>query len=811
MRLTALHGIRVVEISKTASGASCGLLLADAGATVTKVEPPAGDPARHSGPFVGPAGPDTSAPFLALNRNKESVVLDLASDEGRGAAADLLAQADVLVTDLAPRELGAAGLVPEQLTRDHPRLVVAAITPYGLTGPYRDRPATALTVSAAGGLSIGIGDADREPLALPDVPTSWQSGLAGGIGVMAALFARRRTGRGQVLDVSETDVLATVHTGYHLPNFIYRGIGGIRAGHRMGLGLYPMTVLPCADGYIYLSCPQMAQWRRFLELLGDPEWTQEPRYRNRRAMTEEYPDEVDALLSPWLMQRTKAEIFELCQAAHIPCAPLNSVADMVEDAHLREREFFAHIDHPVAGPALYPGIPFRISGDPGAPHRPAPRLGEQTDAVTSMPARSRPTGAEPVEPVPGVDNAAAALAGIRILDFGTAWAGPMAGQILADLGAEVIKIESRTRMDGLRLGRPIIGDDAAGGDEGEWPELQPIFHALNRNKLGVTVNLKTAEGAELVRRLAAQSDATLSNFSPHVLDRLGLGFDSLREVRPDIVMVEMTAAGDTGPLRDIVSYNSIILGLSGVGSLLGYEDRFIGMTQTGFADAVASLTAAYALLVAVWQRDATGVGRHVELSEWEATSALLGPQIVEYSTTGRVARAMGNASLTMAPHGNYPTADGWVAIAVRDDAEWARLVDVAGRADWRRPEYATAEQRVACRTELDALVSDWTRTGSAQDLADRLAATGIPAAVVMSIADQFVDEHFRERGIHLELEHPKVGEEYLHGFPFRLSATPARLERPAPMLGQHNDEVFRTLLGLSADELERLEHVGATD
>lgn len=785
--------------------AFCAQLLGDSGADVVKVEPPDGDPARRHGPFVGEEGPETSALFLALNRNKRGVTLDYTTPSGHELLDRMLSRADVLVTNLPPRELEETGLDPAVLTERHPRLVVVAITPYGLSGPYRDRPATDLTLSAAGGLSVGIGDPGREPLALPDLQASHQSGLAAAIGTMAALFARRRTGVGQVVDVSETDVLATVHTGYHLPNFLYRGVGGIRAGHRMGLGLYPMTVLPCADGYVYLSCPQMEQWQRFLHLMGDPAWTEEPRYRNRRAMTEEYPDEVDALLIPWLMQHTKAELFAMCREAHVPCAPLNTIADVVTDAHLRERGFFERIDHPVAGTATYPGVPFRISGDAGTSHGRAPLLGEHTAEVAAE------VAADPEVAPAGHDASAPqmkALSGIRILDFGTAWAGPMAGQILADLGAEVIKIESHTRMDGLRLGRPIIGEDAAGGDRGEWPELQPIFHALNRNKLGVTINMKTPEGVELVRRLAAHCDATLSNYSPHVLSRLGLGFEDLRRVNPEIVMVEMTAAGDSGPLRDIVSYNSIILGLSGFGSLLGYEDAFIGMTQTGFADAVASLTAAYALLVGLWGREDTGAGRHVELSEWEATTALLGMQIVDYSATGRLAEAVGNASATMAPHGNYETSDGWIAIAVRGDAEWKRLADEAGHQEWLRPDFATVDGRVRRRTELDALVSAWTRTQSSADLAARLTASGIPAAPVMTIADQFADPHFGERGIHRELEHPKVGAEYVHGFPFQLSATPASLDRPAPLLGQHNADILGGLLGLPETEMTRLAEAG---
>ena len=217
------------------------------------------------------------------------------------------------------------------------------------------------------------------------------------------------------------------------------------------------------------------------------------------------------------------------------------------------------------------------------------------------------------------------LARYRVVDFGTAWAGPMAAQLLADLGAQVIKVESRERMDGLRLGRPIVGDDLAGGDRGLWPELQPVFHGINRNKLGITLNLKSGDGLELVRQLLAQSDVALNNYSPGVLERLGLDYPELRKIRPDIILVSMPALGETGPLRDVLAYAPIIQALSGLMSLVGYseEEQLVGELQAPWSDVVAAIHASLATVAALRHRNLTGQGQFIEVAQLEATTSML--------------------------------------------------------------------------------------------------------------------------------------------------------------------------------------------
>ena len=402
------------------------------------------------------------------------------------------------------------------------------------------------------------------------------------------------------------------------------------------------------------------------------------------------------------------------------------------------------------------------------------------------------------------------LSRYRVVDFGTAWAGPMAAQLLADLGAEVIKVESRERMDGLRLGRPIVGDDIAGGDRGLWPELQPVFHGINRNKLGLTLNLKTDEGLALVRELLARSDVAINNYSPGVLERLGLSYPELRELRPDIILVSMPAMGEVGPLRDVLAYAPIIQALSGLMSVVGYseDERLVGELQAPWSDVVAAIHAALATVAALRHRNLTGQGQFIEVAQLEATTSMLGEAFLEYQMTGSAPLPQGNFDPAFAPHNNYPCSepDRWVAIAVGTDEEWAAFCHALGSPAWATEErFETLAARLENIAELDSLVAAWTRQKTAREIMDLLQAHGVAAMPVMNIEDQFVDPHLQERQAYLEIEHPHVGIEWLYGMPWLLGSTPGGISRPAPLLGQHNDYILGELLGLPAGEIERLQ------
>ncbi len=377
-----LDGIRVVEYGGDVSGPFCGRTLADLGADVVKVEPLDGDPARHHGPFPGdrPDG-EHSGLYLFLNANKLGVTLDVTGACGRQVLKQLVAQADVFIDSYPSSSPTAPGLDYAALIDDNPGLIVTSLSPFGLTGPYRDYACYDINVSAAGGMSYGTGFPDREPLSLPLRQSSYLAGFAAALASAMALLSRGETGRGQVVEVSETEVSAVLLNGYHLPTYIYKGVPGRRWGNRMSLGLFPNCVLPASDGHICIDTPQLEQYQRFLQLLGEQPWSENPRYRNRRAMTEEYPEESEALIAPWFRERTKADIFELCRQNRVPCVPVKTIDEVISEPHLRQRGYWQERQQPGIGELTYPGPPYRFPRSPWRLARPAPRLGQHNQEV----------------------------------------------------------------------------------------------------------------------------------------------------------------------------------------------------------------------------------------------------------------------------------------------------------------------------------------------------------------------------------------------------------------------------------------------
>jgi crotonobetainyl-CoA:carnitine CoA-transferase CaiB-like acyl-CoA transferase len=383
MKPRALTGLRIIEYSTSIAAAASGKMLADLGAEVIKVEPPrTGDPARHHGPFPNDIpDPERSGLFLYLNTNKRGITLDPALPSGRDLLHRLLAEADVFLHNWSSAEAAALGLDYDHLCHHHPHLIVAAVTPYGSSGPYANYRGTDITACAAGGVSIGTGFRDRPPLTLPLSLGAHFASVAAAAAILLATFGRDVTGEGQFVDVSETDVLAILLAGYGIPTYIYRGVTGIRAGRHMSLGLYPNAVFECEDGFVCIDCPQLAQWNRLLEVMGNPAWVNEPRYRDRRQITEQYPREVDTLMAPWLMARDKATIFAETQAQRIPAGPVNTMKDVVDDTHLHTRQYFATVERDDTGPLTHPGAPYRLRQTPWAISRPAPRLGEHNEGI----------------------------------------------------------------------------------------------------------------------------------------------------------------------------------------------------------------------------------------------------------------------------------------------------------------------------------------------------------------------------------------------------------------------------------------------
>mgnify|MGYP001446702409 FL=1 len=399
------------------------------------------------------------------------------------------------------------------------------------------------------------------------------------------------------------------------------------------------------------------------------------------------------------------------------------------------------------------------------------------------------------------NDAARPLDGYRGLDFGWVLAGALPGMILADMGAEVLKVETRQRMDYMRLGRPIVGDEPD-------PEQHPLFHNVNRGKLSIALNTTKPEALDLIKNLVTHCDVVVENFSPGVMHRLGLGYDVFSAIKPEIVMASISSNGQTGPLRDLRAYAPSIGALSGLDSTLGYEgERPLGLKHA-YADIAGALHSVFAIVSALHQKERTGQGQYIDVSMLRATVATMGAGLMEYEMTGRVMGTKGNFDPVMAPYGNYACQgdDAWVSIAVRTEEEWQGLKLAIGNPSWCEEErFASRYSRLQNRQDLDSNLATWTRERAAGEITELLQANGVAAIPVMGAEDRLFNPHFQERGLYSDIEHPSLGAEPIYNIMWNLNKTPPSILRHAPLLGEHNQQIFGGLLGMEKEEIARLE------
>jgi benzylsuccinate CoA-transferase BbsF subunit len=390
-----------------------------------------------------------------------------------------------------------------------------------------------------------------------------------------------------------------------------------------------------------------------------------------------------------------------------------------------------------------------------------------------------------------------------VVDMTWAWAGPHGTQLLALLGAEVIKVESHARLDHSRMRSLMWGVTRAG------PDQSPVFNDLNLNKLSLTLDLREQEARGLLRRLVAESDVLVENMRPGAMERLGLSYQELVQTKPDLIMLSSSAVGATGPERSYAGYAPTFSSLAGIADLTGYPDQ-PPTPLSGSVDLRVGTAGALAVVAALYRRRRTGEGQNIDLSSTEVMSSMIGEAFLEHSMNDRVPARCGNRHDVMAPHDCYPCAgeNRWVSIAVGSDAEWTALKAVIGDPGLEDERFAGPAERWQSQDALGPIIERWTRTRPVGDVTSLLQAAGVPAMRVHiedSIAD---DPHIAARDFIETVEHPELGRRRVVGAPWRFGAGGVGIRRPAPLLGEHNDYVLGEILGLPADEIERLTEAG---
>src|SRR6266540_7481263 len=774
-----LSGTRVVDLAGEPA-AMAGRILGDLGAEVVLVEPAGGHPLR--------ALPHR---FLAWGAGKTSVEVD-GPDDPR--LADLLATADAVID--TPGFPGTWELDPGSA----PQAVWVSVTPFGRAGPRSAWRASDLGVMASSGNMYATGDPDRPP-----VRCSEPSGYAHVGGETAyAVLAALASGAPLRVDVSMQEVVFVANM-VGLAEFAKTGHRGARRGANIGR---TREIWPCKDGWVSFGLrggkarvPSLETLTRLIvddgidaPALTDRDWSA---FSHATAPDDELK-EIEQPVAEYFGRHTMQELYEIACETNLMLAPCNSPREIYASAQLAAREFFG----PVGDVARFPRSFVIVSSRdgeaaPARPSGPAPALG------STIPAALGP------KPAPGAGFATqraggAAWEGVKILEFGSGAAGPIATRYFVEHGATVLRVESRSRPDFLRV--YALGPDNPHGLEGA-----PMFDGLNVGKRSVTLNLKHGDGIGVAKRLVAEwADAVVENFAPRAMRGFGLDYETLAALKPDLVMMSSCLQGQTGPHRDYPGFGGQGAALSGFNWLTGWPDREPLGPYGTITDSLAPRFVASALAAGLLYRRRTGRGVYLDIAQVEAGSYSLSPWLLDYEHDGTIGSRMGNRSPRAVPHGAFTCAgeDRWVAIACWTDDEWAQLSGFLGFDD---PSLATLASRLERVDDVEAAVEAWTATRTREEIADLLQAAGIEAVPVQDFGDVHDDPQVTFRQHFVPLTHPYMGDGLYERNGARLGDTPNAYERSGPTLGQDTDWVLGEVLGHSPAEQKRLEADGALD
>lgn len=813
----SLAGVRVLECGDSLAVAYAGRLLNDLGADVVKLEPPEGDPLRAAGPFVaGIPDRDASGSFAYFNAGKRSVL----TSAGPQVLRSLAARADVVVRGtrkgvdwILDAELGA-------VFETNPGLVLVDISTYGRDEDASLHPNYDLLALAASGLLDLNGTDPRNPRATPlryrGELSSVHAGANAVLAVVAALLERDRSGQGEHIDVSaQASVAAVLATA--LPRYSYTGVVPRRTGTR---SVNPWGFYRCRDGMVLIQCTEDAEFRRLLELFGNPEWGELEIFATTPER-EAASDVLDTYVAEEMARFGQQEFLALAFEHRVPAAPIHYGADILGWDHLLERGFFEHVEiesNHCRVRVPVPGRPWRYGGESPPKRGPSPPLGEageEPDAIwpVSCPSEQHPRATSLVGRGlrgDGRDRTQAVetrpLEGVRVVDLTRVWAGPHASMQLAHLGADVIRVESSTRVDVTRRLGPFV-------DERYGTNRSGYFNQYNQGKRSVCIDLKKPEGVSLLEQLIAVSDIVIDNMTAGTLARMGLTYEHMLELNPRVVAVSLTGFGETGPYRDHLAYGSLIDALAGISSSNGPVGGGPTDLVMSLPDPTAGLHAAVAAVAALHRVRRTGRGVRVECSMLEACLASFPWPVVFEAIAGHDAPVLGNRDELYCPHGVFPCQgeDRWIAIAVDTDERFDALVKVMGMPDLGAdPRFKDLARRRIHEEVLEALVASWTSRHEPDHAVAALRDAGVPVEKVRRVDEVFSSPELLRRHFFTRLPHPEFGVRPLAGIPWRYHRFTNDVASPAPSLGQHTSQVLTEVLGLDDVSIAALAASGVT-
>ena len=783
-----LKGIRILDIAEGIAGPFCSKLLGDLGAEVVKLEKPAGDESRRLGPFPDDnPNPEASASYFFFNTSKRSVILDVDDPSNHETFARLVRHYDIIVASDTAEGLDKRGIGYAQIKSWNPRAILTTVSGFGSFGPLSHYESSHLVACAVGGWAHLCGTPDREPLQAGGAISETLAGAFAAASTLLAALGRAAHGHGEHVDVATNEaVLAAAQ----MPTLLYEYHGLLPGRYSsIGSGAGAAYILPTDDGYIGLNALTGPQWQMLCEFLGRKDIAEDPAYAGISWMK---PDprleEIRAAFQAALSGRTADQLFHAAEAARVPFGLIPDLAMHFTMPPHREREFFVPLAHPVAGDVATPGVPFKSTATAPLPFRP-PLLGEHTEEVLAelddQPPAASPTGKQHLP-----------LAGVRVLDLSMFFAGPVAAQVCADAGADVVKVESLQRIDGWR--------GAGTGGTGDLPSYEgsPYFNWVNRGKRDITLNLKDPRAVAVLKTMVKEADILIENYTPRVMSNFGLDYDVLKAINPQLIMLSLSGFGADTSWRDYVAFGMSTEQMSGLSHLTGYEDGEPIFTGTTGGDLFAGIMGATTLMAAIHHRHQTGAGQHINLSQLEACNLYLGDAVTGWSLAGVDPGRTGNRHASFEPQGIYPCAgDSWIGLTCKTDEQWRTLATAVGRADLQ--DLSAAERRER-RPEIEEAIAAFTREFEHIALMHQLQEQGVPAGAVMRGPELLADPHLAARHAFLAQDRPGVGVKHYPNQPYRFASAGESVPARAPLLGEHLSEVLTELGGLSDDDIAEL-------
>ncbi len=802
----ALAGLRVLEVGSGAALAYAGKLFADFGAELIKVEHPGDTDWRQMPPLL-PEPADPAAPsalWAWLNTNKRSVTVgpdDAAWLATLARGCDLVLDGRALAEGLdalaAPVWAG-----PDEAHAATPVPIEVVLTWFGEHGPYARFHGSEAVCRALAGAVHGSGPVQGPPHLPHALHTGIVAGLVAFSAALGALIGREQGTRRYSVSVHEA-VFGVVEMEAGMVQ------DGRHPQRRLGVnrfcGTHPAGIYQTAEGWIGLFTHTLPQWAALCETLGRPAWASDAALASG-PLRMQRADEIDAWLREALRTRSARAWFEALGARKHPAVLVPTMAELLQQTVHRERGAFVPVrSGDAAAPAVEgPVLPLRLGAAGPLPGGTAPTPGAHDahyrGAGLARAGAPAPRGAADPDRLP--------LQGLRIVDLTMGWAGPLASRTAADLGAELIKVESTSYPDwwrGANFTEEFFRE--------RLYEKNANFNLMNRHKLGVTLDLTRPEGCALLLALVARADAVIENYSAEVLPKLGLDYPALRAVNPRLVMVSMPAFGLDNGWSNTRAYGGTLEQASGLPLYTGHPDGPPAMSSYAYGDPIGGFNAGAALLLALLVQQRSGQGRHLNLSQVEGMLPLAAPFILAQSANGAVPPREGNRHPLHAPHGCYACAgeDAWIVVSTTSDAAWLALCGVLDRPDLATdPALAHEAGRRAQAARLDEAVAGWTRTQAADTAMAVLQRAGVPAGVVRPMAQVLQDAHLHERGFWQPVTRAYAGR-YLSSTPFfRTTPGPAPLRQVAPTLGEHTDAVLARVLGCTPAQLAQLARQGIT-